>query len=357
MISQAISVNRKMSKDNNIKFNTFSFNKYEEISYDTFSLTSNKNKIICDSARSVSFGNINILINLKDLPCPCCGKILIPKTTAHEYSAKVSYFKGKELIEALNEYKQILPEAKQKLVDRIIMIGNKHPDKSIGEIIAILNTKKIIIIDSKNSIKKEILPPEVFIHNQMKHSLYIIQKANNLVGDSKNFFDVEYKQLHSFIYGKKNKPIFDKQYLLKRIQGLIDNNRNINDNKALHQIKHVAQQLNDVEQIFISYLILKCDKDKSLIVNKLIQSNIATIDHIIPVSKEGKNTFDNVIIMCHDCNNEKAAENIDNFIKNKVDIRINAEKHIEFIKNNLNLSDFKLIETYIANISKIFLKN
>lgn len=39
--------------------------------------------------------------------------------------------------------------------------------------------------------------------------------------------------------------------------------------------------------------------------NKKLTSKEATIDHVIPVSRGGKNTWDNTITSCFDCNNLK----------------------------------------------------
>jgi len=42
-----------------------------------------------------------------------------------------------------------------------------------------------------------------------------------------------------------------------------------------------------------------------------MDSSTATIDHVVPMSKGGKNSFYNIQLMCHKCNQKKAAKRSD----------------------------------------------
>ena len=59
------------------------------------------------------------------------------------------------------------------------------------------------------------------------------------------------------------------------------------------------------------------------------QSNAATLDHIIPKSKGGSHTYDNVTLLCRSCNTMKRDKILTNYKKNMVQIEIEFIGYIQ----------------------------
>jgi len=66
-----------------------------------------------------------------------------------------------------------------------------------------------------------------------------------------------------------------------------------------------------------------------------------TIDHVVPISKGGKNTWENCVCCCHKCNNKKG-----NKLLQETDTRLKKLPHAptvrEFLKLKMDLSGIKI---------------
>ena len=50
------------------------------------------------------------------------------------------------------------------------------------------------------------------------------------------------------------------------------------------------------------------DKGRCYYCEAVVERKLATMDHIIPVSRGGRSTKSNIVVCCKDCNNRKKTE-------------------------------------------------
>jgi hypothetical protein len=69
---------------------------------------------------------------------------------------------------------------------------------------------------------------------------------------------------------------------------------------------------------------------------------VLEVDHILPVSKGGDNSSDNLITACYDCNRGKSNETLDNIsqpiqerLKEEIELRIERQKQIKMFDKQL----------------------
>jgi len=95
--------------------------------------------------------------------------------------------------------------------------------------------------------------------------------------------------------------------------------------------------------------------------NKILLDNEITIDHLIPLSRGGKTTLDNLRIACKKCNNEKGnmtEQEYYTYLKNKNKIACNINNNIRLkIKTcqHIKLKHYD-VDTYM-NIENIVISN
>lgn len=68
---------------------------------------------------------------------------------------------------------------------------------------------------------------------------------------------------------------------------------------------------NSVKRVFSRSAVFKRDNYTCLYCSKMMTSKDITVDHIIPTSRGGTNSFDNCVSACKDCNIRKGSKLLD----------------------------------------------
>lgn len=82
--------------------------------------------------------------------------------------------------------------------------------------------------------------------------------------------------------------------------------------------------------------------------------NKRTVDHVVPKSKGGETSLDNIIICCQVCNNvKKANEDIDEFIKHNKRARENLRKYLVKVEDcYINNKSYHKALTWVIDLLK-----
>lgn len=74
---------------------------------------------------------------------------------------------------------------------------------------------------------------------------------------------------------------------------------------------HINVKRNYSKVFFNRRAIVKRDRNHCQYCNKKLCSSQVTIDHILPKSKGGANSFTNCVVCCHDCNSVKGDKTLE----------------------------------------------
>jgi 5-methylcytosine-specific restriction endonuclease McrA len=129
-----------------------------------------------------------------------------------------------------------------------------------------------------------------------------------------------HKAVKLVLDGKARKPYgHDDEYEIKTVSGIF----------------RLPTALVLVQYVHIPYKNVAVNKDNVLrrdnytcgYCNKKLSSSTGTVDHLVPQSRGGKNTWLNVVAACKDCNNNKDNMSVKEFEK-KHNKKLNIEPHI-----------------------------
>lgn len=164
------------------------------------------------------------------------------------------------------------------------------------------------------------------------------QRINNLIGQTCDIYCLECYVCKCAVIGKSNKTIRCKSCAEKKIvkcYNLIKYNclqcgdmymstkrskgicikcskKNGNKRPSRREHKDRARQYNVYYENIRAEVIYKRDKYKCcecgcrVFKSKTYRPDQATLDHVIPMSKGGSHTIDNIVTMCHTCNSSKS---------------------------------------------------
>jgi len=146
-----------------------------------------------------------------------------------------------------------------------------------------------------------------------KSKKYIVRYKENLLNNKKNYYNIYYD------YCKFCNKLFVYSNSLPKTNLCIKHRNKNNSPKERCRIFNTKYEIINKNEIFIrdKYICSYCN-NKCVTNPKLSNSKrYITIDHIIPISKGGNHTIDNLTTACRSCNSKKSNKLLTKSIKNE----------------------------------------
>lgn len=292
---------------------------------------------IKDSFNSqVSFNGSRLpFSHLQNIPCPCCGKIMIPPNLFSE-KLTIENLSGtsRKAIKVLSEFKDSMPDIEKLCFEKFEKISKTSPNKTLAEIVKNLRDE---------CLKKLKV-------NQFK----VLQDINSM---SANLSKSSAARIKTLL--KESKKIIDKDdpdHLFKRkafINKLLNITSEIPEKELGEKIHKKSFELDNSENDVNAFIVKYSQRSSSEIGQRLVSKAVSTIEHIKPQVNKGENLDKNYLLECAGCNNSRMAIPLDEWIKNvHPEMPENTQKHFDLIIDLINQKKIKDFDDYPIAVAK-----
>lgn len=163
----------------------------------------------------------------------------------------------------------------------------------------------------------------------------VLNSTNGLLkgldNKKKNFL----KLIREEALDKMTEGVIIRNFVLKQIKALIDIN---NDNEVLKSIYRAWYKLPRVSNDKDAFIVHYANCSQNMIAKKLINPAEASIEHIIPSSRDGGDELCNTILVCNQFNSERNSLKLDEYcmLNPDLDIPRNLQNYINAVIREIN---------------------
>lgn len=251
------------------------------------------------------------------VPCAECGADMLPHSirlsiehdmkkcsTPNQYGRLLDRYKpyiGTYAKDFSQIYKEIIQENPNISIDEFVetytQITEKYLDNCVKEAVDKYKSKRVFYLS---------YPKKLIWYDR------ILKSVENYLNEG-NFKDYNFGNLHAACF----ENVDFKEANMKAFYALLKDFRTIAYKSTLVHFPEIEYNT---------------DKDKvyTLMFN-LFKSDVATVDHLVPMSKGGEKSKDNLIALCKGCNTIKSNKNVKSWFFSDYNIRKNLKKQLDAI--------------------------
>ena len=296
--------------------------------------------VFVKAAPQISFGYAFELKKVKNLPCPCCGQIMLTVDESNEFAANITDATGDKLIKHLCKYKNRFLDKEKNVTTKIIIAAQKHPDLKINELL-----QSIVQEQNKNLNKDKV---------KLKSLNRVKNIAKNLRG--KTLIKVNNKLASN-----------DTANIVQDITKIRDNEQDSRNKQILNNILQIIETkpsdmpYSDDPEILFIFKYSKRKPDE--IAHRLIRHIEVTTEHIKPFDSfkkeknlEGCNEPSNYLVECGKCNNNRGHMPLTEWLKFHPEMVKNTQIYIDEVTDRIIKGEIKGFDDYLPAVKKSLLK-
>jgi len=277
---------------------------------------------------------------IKNIPCPCCGKIMTTRDEMLSFVENVKKLKGTALADELTFYKSRLRGVELKVIKKLIMLAPKYPEK---------NLKELFILMYRNSIKQ-------LEKSQQKVISKINKLSNGLEGRTFLAIKKDITIVSRLLRKRKNTQTFKRKTFIAGFYKLLAEEENERNKKILEIISLKAKKLptsgNSVDAFIVKYHRRSIEE----IASRLLDASLASTEHIMPRSDGGVNDPSNYLVQCKFCNNERSSMSYKDWLKRHPEMKKNLQLYMDKVINLIKEKEITNHDFYPLVVKSTLLK-
>ncbi|MCQ2958068.1 MAG: HNH endonuclease [Candidatus Gastranaerophilales bacterium] len=253
----------------------------------------------------------------ENLPCPCCGKIMTTRDELLSFIENVKTQKGIDLSEEISKYQSRLRGVELKIAKRLIILAPKYPEK---------NLKDLFILMYRNSIKQ-------LEKSQQKVILKINKLSNGLEGQTFLAVKKDITFVSRLLRKRKNTQTFKRKTFIAGFYKLLAEEENERNKKILEIISLKAKKLPTSGNSIDAFIVKYHRRSMEEIAQRLLDSSLASTEHIMPRADGGVNDPSNYLVQCKYCNNERSSMSYRDWLKRHPEMKRNIQIYMDKVIN------------------------
>ncbi len=264
-----------------------------------------------------------------NLPCPCCGKIMTTREELLDFIENAKTKKGNDLAEEINKYKGRLRGVELKVAKKLIQFAPKFPEK---------NLKELFILMYRNSIRQ-------LEKSQQKVISKISKLSDGLEGETYFAVKKDINYVSKLLKKRKNSQVFKRKTFIAGFYRLFAEEENERNKKILEIIAMKAKKLPTSGNSIDAFVVKYHRREICEIAQRLLDSSLASTEHIMPRSDGGVNDPSNYLVQCKYCNNERSSMSYRDWLKRHPEMKANLQLYINkvislIVENKIQNHDF-----------------
>ena len=230
---------------------------------------------------------------IDNVPCPACGKVMLPLAKYDEIANELDNAKNEEYLNILQKHSKYMRPVEYSVLKDIQKISDTTGEKDIRKLIESLRDYKLPILQKI----------------QMKKIKQMSKIAGTLPEDEKQMLIAQIKELSKMIKAKNAEAPFRRKLLIEKIQNVPISNKD-----KYNKLQNIAKSFPRSFDMNSSWIVKYSGNDKQgqpydskEIALRMFSSSIPNTDHIIPRDiEEHRDEIPNYMSMHRSCNSQKA---------------------------------------------------
>lgn len=267
--------------------------------------------------------------NLRDLPCPCCGILMVPyENFARALKPENLRGSSKTAIEFLQPFEENMHNVERLCFERIKQFSKHRPEATLQEIL--INFRSISLEKLKANqlaILKQISDLSVVLPENIAEELRkLLSKARS-----------------SVLEDNKEDP-FKRKGMIENITAIVSKIPKKRHKFVLvgDGILNLASSLPNSTNDPHSFIVKYSQRSSSEIGQRLVSRSVLSEDHIVPRAPKdksipkGETNAKNLIYECTGCNNGKSNSPQVEHVKSHPAMPVNAQRYYDVIIGKMN---------------------
>lgn len=274
------------------------------------------------------------LKKLRNVPCPYFDVITISNPKVARICKDLQRCTTvKEVVRYLKKYKNNLQKTERAIFERFEEAANSNPDMELQDLLkewynsALIKLKleEFQVLNSIDRISLKLSPQTAFAIGKK------ITKCKQIIFDNNPRNTFKRKTLLSSLYEVETKPEEKRSF-----------------RTLLDKANHLPTSTTSENAFIVKY----ANRPHYEIAKRLVIASAATIEHVKPESKGGKNELSNFMLASANANHARQNMPLTKFIKMFPQIPQNCQKYIDFIIEKINHGALSGNETYPYKIKE-----
>ena len=280
----------------------------------------------------------NPLRKLRDIICPYFGVKMITGAELPKIEAKINQcLDVKDIVKTLTPYKKYMQKVEKNIFRMFEAYAKFNPNADLQSILkreynqalVKLKLEEFNVLDDVDKMSLKLSPDLALqVHGKTTECRQVILDDNP-------------------------ENVFKRKTLLTSLDEITPKR---NEKKAYDELKDRAEYLPTSATSVNAFIVKYADRSQEEIAKRLIRVSMATIEHVKPDSKNGKNSISNFLLTSASANNIRSNMPLNKFIDMFPNVPKNCQKYIEQIISILKSGGLKGSETYPFRIKKTLFK-
>lgn len=314
---QTILDNQKVTKNTENKEKNLNNTPKDDLKYSSKALQS-----YFIGSQSVNFGGTSgfKIKKLEDVPCPCCGQIMLTPKSTERHVNRLNMAKGNKLAQRIKNEEAPFLRSNERTV--AIMAANEAQGTDLNLSGAIKKTAQNLPQNFINYCQDVLMNAAIICDEEFgensKVGTYLLSKADSMV-NPEEFYRPDLTESMKQFMPQMNK----EQY---------------------HKIEDVLMTL-PLDYKNVQKIMEQAVKEgPTSIAQRLFAPSLATAEHVHPHSLGGSNKASNFLSECAGCNNPRSSMSYLEWMKIHPEFQRNAQVYIEHVEGRI--VNGELPETY-----------
>lgn len=285
------------------------------------------------------FGDLHERVNFapvakRGIPCATCGKDTITHEERLEIFDEIKDAKNiRELMDILEDNWDLVRPGQKALV-RYWALNLKH-EPDISEAVLLKNLRNF----SANQIK-----------GQLRKSINIVKSSMKNLNDSdRALVEVYLREAEKLCDSLPASRPFSYDVYSNLLKNTI---YNVEDDGFRN--RNVVFLKEPIRRLFSTHMLLypndatikKVGSTMKVITQNIMKGSVATIDYLVPISKNGWENKENAVVMCKNCNHEKTSYSLSHWHELHPELAQNMQKYIDRIVSLIKSGELKDMDKY-----------
>ena len=270
---------------------------------------------------------------LEDVPCPCCGQIMLTQNSIPKHVNRLNKAKGDKLADRIINEEQPYLRSNERACAMMVAKEVKGTDLNLSA-----GMKKV----AENL-------PKNFISHCCDTIMDAIVVCDEQLGEN--------SEIASFLWNKAENLTSEKEYYRPTLTEELSKFKSSISEEKYHKIEDAVMKLpldfETVEKIFDATK----NGNPTAIATKLYSPSLATAEHVLPHSLGGENKPSNFLSECAGCNNPRSSKPYTEWIKVHPEFLRNPQIYIEHVENRIINGELpESYDSYPVDIKKTLTK-
>lgn len=253
--------------------------------------------------------------------------------------------KASQVMNVLEPFKESLKGVRADIFKQFQIYAQKYPDKTLSEIVQMDEIYKFHQAKSVlqlNSFREE---REYHFNRIAKH----LEGYNEEYFAKVKEFSLEQYETESDVVARRENIKALYKFALEQYEA---DEKTVE--KVMAEIDEMPMDFHTSDTFFVRAKLHNFNDIN--VVNAFFTKALGTYEHIIPVSKEGKNSIYNGIVLCRSCNENRASKSYENYIHLHPEMKENIKKQMKHVTNALESGELEPLFEFYPVMMDSFLK-